>query len=51
MQIKQREFGKHSDTDSLLPKIKPLITTYKILHESSVARFPAKKFAQAQADY
>ena len=61
MQIKQRvhlpmikkKFGKHSSTVSLSPKITPPppITTCKILHESSVARFPANKFARAHADY
>ena len=38
-------------TDSPSPKIKPRIITCKILHESSVARFPANKFARAHADY
>ena len=38
-------------TDSPSPKIKPCIITCKILHESSVARFPANKFARAHADY
>ena len=47
----QKEFGKHSYTDSLSPKIKPPYNNLQILHESSVARFPANKFARAQADY
>ena len=38
-------------TDSLSSKLKPCIITCKILHESSVARFPANKFARAHADY
>ena len=48
--IKQK-FGKHTYTDSLSPKIKPRIITCKILHESSVARFPAYEFTRAHADY
>ena len=47
----KKEFGKRSYTDSLSPKIKPRIITCKILHESSVARFPTNKFARAHADY
>ena len=60
MQVKQRvhlpmiktEFGKHSYTliRSHL-KYNPRIITSKILHESSVARFPANKFAPVHADY
>ena len=38
-------------TDSLSPKINPRIKTCKILHESSVARFPTNKFARAHASY
>ena len=37
---------EYSYTDSLSPKI-----TCKILHKSSVARFPANKFVRAHADY
>ena len=37
-------------TDSLTSK-NPRIITYKILHESSVAPFPANKSARARADY
>ena len=47
----KKELGKHSYTDSLSPKIKPHIITCKILDKSSVARFPANKFAGAHADY
>ena len=32
-------------------KINPRIITCRILHESSVARFPADKFARAHVDY
>ena len=32
-------------------KWKPRTITYKILHESFVARFPANRFARAHADY
>ena len=45
----QEGIWKH--TDSLSPKIKPRIITCKILHELSVARFPANKFARGRAYY
>ena len=38
-------------TDSLSPNIKPPYNNLQILHESSVARFPANTFARAHADY
>ena len=38
-------------TDSLSPKIKPQYNNLQILHESSVARFPANKFARVHAGY
>ena len=31
--------------------IKPCIITCKVLHDSSVARFPADKLSRAHADY
>ena len=37
----QEGIWKTQFTDSLSPKIKPSYITCKILHESSVARFPA----------
>ena len=47
----KEEFGKPSYTDSFSPKTNLPYNNYKILHESSVARFPSNKFAQTLADY